>query len=213
MFAQHFRISRDFSEERSRNFQDRPHARPLHGCGHRGGLGRSHYRDGHGRGFQGVDGKPWEKHRKNHPKAWENGDSSKKKLGFPWDSGDLWLIHDSEVGENGVADYSHFIGTWWLTIWIFGYPMSRHIHFFGGKRPTLRGNMSIYHEPNAKPSSFLPTYDLSIMNIMNQISLPMCARWSNHIVFALLSLLSTNLLTQGSQICIVTRYIPKIVGY
>jgi hypothetical protein len=30
---------------------------------------------------------------------------------FMADSGDSWLIHDSEVGENGVADYSHFIGT------------------------------------------------------------------------------------------------------
>ena len=112
-----FRISRDYSEERSRNFQDRPHARPLHGCGHRGGLGRSHYRDGHGRGPKGFG-------TENRGKSIGKITQKPGKMVIqPRKIGDLWLIHDSEVGENGVADYSHFIGTWWLTIWNFGYPM------------------------------------------------------------------------------------------
>jgi hypothetical protein len=49
------------------------------------------------------------------------------------DSGDSWLIHDSEVGENGVADYSHFIGTWWLTIIFFWVPYVKTHPFFGGQ--------------------------------------------------------------------------------
>ena len=102
----------------------------------------------------GWNGKPWENHRKNTRNPGKTVIQARKigiSMRFMADSGDSWLIHDSEVGENGVADYSHFIGTWWLTIIFLGYPMSRHIHFLGGKRPTLRGNMSIYHEPNAKP--------------------------------------------------------------
>jgi hypothetical protein len=63
---------------------------------------------------KGKNIKPWENHRKNTRNPGKMVIQARKigiSMRFMADSGDSWLIHDSEVGENGVADYSHFIGT------------------------------------------------------------------------------------------------------